>query len=226
MGLNSLFSLGWEPQEDDLYIDRIRLAQNGVISVRVFQDLNLNGRYDQDEPPVVGAMVKGTQVYRRALTNNKGVAFLRGLPTYRTTDIELVVGSLEDPYWLPSHLGISITPRPGFVETLDIPVVTTGEIEGMVYQKDGRGGEKPVAYAPLVLLDEQGKIAQRGESEYDGFYLFMNVLPGKFRVEIDKQYIKEKKLYPLEPIEATIAAIRAAKTMPISPGGIRVIRVG
>ena len=87
---------------------------------------------------------------------------------------------------MPSRPGISITPRPG-VETLDIPVVTTGEIEGMVYLEDGHGGEKPAAYAPLVLLDEQGKVVQ-GESEYNGFYLFMNVLPGKFRVEIDKQY--------------------------------------
>jgi hypothetical protein len=204
LGLNTLFSLGWDPQEGDLYIERRRLAQNGAISVRVFQDLNLNGRYDQDEPPVVGARVKATQVYRKASTNDKGIAFLRGLPAYRTTDIELEVGSLEDPYWMPSRPGISITPRPGLVETLDIPVVTTGEIEGMVYLEDGRGGEKPAAYAPLVLLDEQGKVVQKGESEYDGFYLFMNVLPGKFRVEIDKQYIKDKKLHPLEAIEITI----------------------
>ena len=204
LGLNTLLSLGWDPQESDLYIDRRRLAQNGAISVRVFQDLNLNGRYDQDEPPVVGAKVKGTQVCRRASTNDKGIAFLRGLPAYRTTDIELEIGSLEDPYWMPSRPGISITPRPGLVETLDIPVVTTGEIEGMVYLEDGHGGEKPAAYAPLVLLDEQGKVVQRGESEYDGFYLFMNVLPGKFRVEIDKQYIEDKKLYPLAAVEVTI----------------------
>ncbi|WMN87165.1 SPOR domain-containing protein [Vibrio parahaemolyticus] len=32
----------------------------------------------------------------------------------------------------------------------------------------------------------------------------MNVLPGKFRVEIDKQYIEDKKLYPLAAIEVTI----------------------
>ncbi|MFW8628797.1 MSCRAMM family protein [Vibrio natriegens] len=204
LGLNTLLSLGWDPQESDLYIDRRRLAQNGAISVRVFQDLNLNGRYDQDEPPVVGAKVKGTQVYRRASTNDKGIAFLRGLPAYRTTDIELEIGSLEDPYWMPSRPGISITPRPGLVETLDIPVVTTGEIEGMVYLEDGHGGEKPVAYAPLVLLDEQDQVVQRGESEYDGFYLFMNVLPGKFRVEIDKQYIEDKKLYPLAAVDVTI----------------------
>ncbi len=72
----------------------------------------------------------------------------------------------------------------------------------MVYLEDGHGGEKPAAYAPLVLLDEQGKVVQ-GESEYNGFYLFMNVLPGKLRVEIDKQYIKDKKLHPLEAIEIT-----------------------
>ncbi|WMN87164.1 hypothetical protein NI382_14150 [Vibrio parahaemolyticus] len=41
-------------------------------------------------------------------------------------------------------------------------MVTTGEIEGMVYLEDGHGGEKPAAYAPLVLLDEQGKVVQRG----------------------------------------------------------------
>ncbi len=87
---------------------------------------------------------------------------MRGLPAYRITDIELEIGSLEDPYWMPSRPGISITPRPG-VETLDIPVVTTGEIEGIVYLEDGHGGEKPAAYAPLVLLDEQGKVVQGGE---------------------------------------------------------------
>ncbi|MEI8597275.1 hypothetical protein P4S64_05260 [Vibrio sp. M60_M31a] len=32
----------------------------------------------------------------------------------------------------------------------------------------------------------------------------MNVLPGKFQVEIDKQYIEDKKLYPLAAVEVTI----------------------
>ncbi|MCG8531316.1 MAG: hypothetical protein MI749_11680, partial [Desulfovibrionales bacterium] len=106
------------------------------------------------------------------------------------TDIAVQVDSLEDPSLEPSGAGQSILPRSGHVDLVEIPVIPTGEVDGTLYLADGNGGKKILNHAPLQLVDENGAVAATTRSEFDGFYLFMKVPPGKYAVRLDPEFEK------------------------------------
>ncbi|MFT5758382.1 MAG: hypothetical protein ACI9LM_003123 [Alteromonadaceae bacterium] len=191
--LNVRFSLGQDPLTHSIQMSRNRIASTGGISARIFEDINLDGLYNEGEPLIEGARVSGVNVRRHAISETSGIAFLTGLPRNRITDIELDIDSLEDPFWIPTNEGFSFTPRPGLIEQIDIPIVTAGEIDGNVYIEsknktiDGR-------YVPLELVDTSGNVILETESEFDGFYLFSSIKPGSYQLGIKASYLTNKNL--------------------------------
>lgn len=195
VGLYSRFSFGYLPDSNDFIMSRRSLANQGSLVVRVFEDHNLNGIFDDGEQILEGAKVKGVQSYRQARTNADGIAILSSLPNNITTDIVLDRDSFSDPFLLPAIPGISITPRAGFVETLDFPVVQASELEGTIYISDETGAEAPAAYVTINLYDKNDKLIASTEAEFDGYYLFTDLLPGEYTAKIDPAYVKRKKLH-------------------------------
>jgi len=181
-------SFGMEPRSQRLHFSSSRYADGGAVSARVFHDENNNKIFDNGDVPIQGATIKADQSFRKAETNEDGIAFLTGLRKYHPTDITLERESLEDPFWEPSQEGSSIVPRPGHVEIMDIPVVTTGEVDGTLYMENEKGERTSLNQVPVQLLDQAGKIIQKVKSEYDGFYLFMKIPPGDYFVRLDPAY--------------------------------------
>lgn len=195
VGLYSRFSFGYLPDSNDFIVSRRSLANQGSLVVRVFEDTNLNGSFDEDERILEGAKVKGVQSYRQARTNEDGIAILNSLPNNITTDIVLDRNSFSDPFLLPAMPGVSITPRVGFIETLDFPVVQASELEGTIYIKGDNGEEEPAAYVTINLHDKNEKLIASTETEFDGYYLFTDLLPGEYIAKVDPTYVKRKKLH-------------------------------
>jgi len=202
--LSLRFSFGQDPTSGSLKIARDRMAAGGGISARVFEDMNLDGRYNKGEPLIEGAKLLGVHARRDAYSQESGIAFLTGLPKNRITDVKLDVDSLENPFWIPVEKGFSFLPRPGAVESLDIPVVTAGEIEGVITIERDDNKQLPGRYIPLQILNDQGEIVLETESEYDGFYLFAAVTPGEYSVVINPHYLKNKDLVMATDHRATI----------------------
>jgi len=191
--LNMRFSLGQDPLTNSIQMSRNRIASTGGISARIFEDINLDGIYNEGEPLIEGAKVSGVNVRRHAISETSGIAFLTGLPKNRITDIELDIDSLEDPFWIPTNEGFSFTPRPGLIEQIDIPIVTAGEVDGNVYVEstnktiDGH-------YVPLELTDLLGNVVLETDTEFDGFYLFSSIKPGRYQLRVKASYLARKKL--------------------------------
>jgi len=202
--LSLRFSFGQDPTSGSFKIARDRMAAGGGISARVFEDMNLDGRYNEGEPLIEGAKLLGVHARRDAYSQESGIAFLTGLPKNRITDVKLDVDSLENPFWIPVEKGFSFLPRPGAVETLDIPVVTAGEIEGVITLERDDNKQLPGRYIPLQILDDDGQIVLETESEYDGFYLFAAVTPGEYTVVINPHYLENNKLHMVKSYKATI----------------------
>jgi len=201
VGINGRFSFGYEPMTNKFIVSRRSLASQGAMMVRVFEDENFNGVFDVGEPIVEGAKVKGLQSHRHAVSDENGVAMLQGMPNNLTTDIVLDRNSFDDPFLLPAIPGISITPRRGTVGMMDFPVVTASELEGTVYVKNSTGTEKPAAYVTVNLVDDNDKLVATAETEFDGYYLFTDLLPGHYRASIDSSYITRKKLHGSDELE-------------------------
>ncbi len=178
-------SLGMEPRSKKIHASSMKMADKGGISARVFNDKNNNKIFDHGDELIKGASVKALQSYQEAKTDETGVAFLNNLRKNKPTDIVLDKATLEDPFWEPSTPSHSVVPRPGHVQMMEIPVITTGEVDGTVFTKNRDGKEKLLPNVVVQLLNEKGEVVQEVRSEYDGFYYFQKVLPGKYSVRID-----------------------------------------
>ncbi|GAC35487.1 SPOR domain-containing protein [Paraglaciecola polaris] len=206
IGLNMRFSFGYDPLGEQFFMNRRSMANSGAMAVRVFEDLNLNGQFDTDEPLIKNAKIKALQNYRHGTTDETGVAMLSSMTNNVRTDIVLDRRSLEDPFLINAIPGVSVTPRAGHLDVLDFPVVQSGELEGVVYVSNASGGEEVATYAPIRLYDSKGNEVNSTVTQFDGYYLFTDLLPDKYKMRIEGSYLDKKNLRAGKAVEVSLAS--------------------
>ncbi|WP_194868435.1 carboxypeptidase regulatory-like domain-containing protein [Pseudoalteromonas sp. PPB1] len=183
VGINGQFSFGYHPQSERLLFSQRRLASNGAVLVKVYLDHNANGVFDELDEVVPEVRVRALQNYMQGTTDEQGLVLLSGMPVNQKTDMVIDTDSLAMPFVTPAIEGMAITPRRGYVEYLELPLVNTSEIEGVVYQQTDTENA-PVPYADVTLLDEQGAQIARTQAAYDGYYVFTDIKPGRYRARV------------------------------------------
>jgi hypothetical protein len=206
VGLFAGFSFGLTPDLGELYMSKAPLTSYGALAVRVFEDQNTNGVYDEGELLIEGARLKALQNSRFADSNENGIAVLKTMPKQLITDVVLERSSLPDAFLMPVVEGISINPRRGFLGGIDFPVVLAGEIDGTIYVEGADGTQRVAAFATLYLRNKQGDIVASTRSEYDGYYLFTDLLPGDFELSLDAEYLKRNKLRAAKDISIVLSS--------------------
>lgn len=172
------------------------LANKGAVSILVYYDANQNGKRDAGEEGIANAGFLLDGARRAYRTNQSGIAFITGLPVYRPMSIAIDLNTLEDPLWLPSIDGISIMLRPGATGQIEIPINTTGELDGIVYLK--RNGKNiPLSGVEVQLVDKDGKVVQSVKTAYDGYYVISRVPVGQYRVRIAPEQLQNNQLRAL-----------------------------
>lgn len=63
---------------------------------------------------------------------------------------------------------MEVTLRPSAPWRVDFAVVSTGEIDGVIYRQ-GNEGADPTGEVLVQLVNNKGDIIQEVESQYDGF---------------------------------------------------------
>jgi hypothetical protein len=206
VGLFLRFGFGYDIDNDRTFMSSTSLANSGAINVRVFEDDNINGKFDEGENLVEGAKIKALQVHRQSFSNEDGFALLKNMPNNIITDIVIQQDTLGDPFLIPATKGVAITPRKGFLQTIDYPVVTSGEIDGTVYLTYKNGTEKVLTYATMNLKNENGELVAQTQTEFDGYYLFVDLIPGEYTVSIADDYIRKHKLRSSEGLQVNLTA--------------------
>ena len=204
LGLRFSTSLGWSPTTRSWFQAPPGLARSGILEAVVFRDRNGDGVRQPDEALVADAMVSSGG--RSASTNRDGVARLTGLGEAKPATIGMSGGLLDDPFAAPARAPFEVTPRPGRVHVAALPIVVTGEVEGRAHMVT-KAGARGLAGLTLRLVDSDGKQSGSTRTEYDGFYVFERVRPGRYRLEID-------------PDDARRLAVKSAPVeVTIGPGG-------
>jgi len=206
MGIN--FSVGYDNKTSSFSLGSERIARTGGVSARVYRDDNFNGRLDATDPVIEGAKILAEQAKRHGKSNDAGIVFFPGLPTDRRTDVALDVSSLEDPFLIQIDNGYSFVPRPGVVETFNVPLVTSGEVEGVVYIENANGTKQPAGGIPITLTNIKTRDLESVVSAYDGFYLFSSIKPGRYLVSIDQTYLKRFKYSARKPMPRVVDIYR------------------
>ncbi len=179
-GLNLAFSLGPDPRSGGVRMSAEKLASRGTALVRVYRDLNANGRRDVGEPWEKGVAVTAGRVPVDRPTNARGEALVDGLEPFQPVLIGIDTGSLPDPMVQPSLPGMVVTPRPGVIAVLELPLVGAGDIDGTLV----RAGGGSIEGVDLELLDAEHRVVAHTRSDYDGFFLFDRVAYGRYTVRI------------------------------------------
>lgn len=174
------FSLGPDPVEGGIRVSHNKLARSGQAAVTVFRDDNGDGIRGPDEDYLKDVLVEAGLRTTDAYTGENGRAIVDDLRPFRPVLVGVDETTLGDPFLAPSTKGIVITPRPGVVQQIELPMSPTGEIEGLLLNPSGV--EQPGA--KLELLDRRGGVVAETISEFDGFFLFQKVPYGDYTLRV------------------------------------------
>jgi len=192
-GLNVSFSLGPDPRRGGIRMTSEKLASRGTALVRVYRDLNANGRHDFAEPWEKDVAVTAGRVPVNTPTNARGEALVDGLEPFQPVLIGIDSGSLPDPMIQPSLPGMVVIPRPGVVAVIELPLVGAGDIDGTLV----RAGGGSIEGVDLELLDAEQRVVARTRTDFDGFFLFDRVAYGRYSVRIAQLSADAVKLSPV-----------------------------
>ena len=165
------------------------LQRAGVAGV-MFLDRNADGRRDPGEPVVPGVRVQVGTGSARSDADGR----------YRVWDLvpfvpmPLVIDSttVPSPLWIPTVRHASIEAGPNRFESVDIPLVTGGVLEGRVaWPRQGATSLPPV---PLIITDAHGAVVARTETFSDGEFVIVGVRPGTLTVRIDPVWLAAQRL--------------------------------
>jgi len=201
-GLNLAFSLGPDPRSGGIRMSSEKLASRGSALVRVYRDLNANSRHDAGEPWEKDVGVTAGRIPVDVPTDVRGEALVDGLEPFQPVLIGIDAGSLPDPMVQPSLPGMVVTPRPGVVAMIELPLVGAGDVDGTLV----RAGGGSIEGVDLELLDAERRVVARTRSDFDGFFLFDRVAYGQYTVRISQLSADAVKL---SPVLATVAEVSA-----------------
>lgn len=179
-GIQAAFSLGPDPASGGIRVSGAKLARNGQAAVTVFRDDNANKRRDPGEKLLENVLVEAGLRSTNAVTGSDGTALVDELRPFTPVLVGIDESSLEDPFLAPASKGIVITPRPGVIAQVELPISPTGEVEGSILSTSGveQSGVR------LELVDQSGVVSAQTVSEFDGFFLFQRVPYGDYSLRV------------------------------------------
>lgn len=212
--------------DDSLFFDSQSYSNMGNAEAFAYLDDNYDGTYDNNEKLIkTSKFNKGNKLVEEK--PYKGKTFIRALSPNSFTDISFDASSLEDPLLNSEKQGYSLFSRPASRNKLSFPIIKTAEMDGTIYIKtpesktkkpetkkdadkdkenkddveelgDEMLPQETVSGLNIFLLDEQGKRVATVTSEFDGYFLFEKVKPGKYFIVLDDKQLGSLSLKQLD----------------------------
>ena len=153
-----------------------------AIAARVYLDENQNSEPDYGEQYLPDVLVRSGAV--AGITGVAGHVLLPGRGGQGWKDVSIDPDSLQDPSWRVSTPGFAILQRPGISAEIDLPVIVTGDIEGIVRLK--RGADlSTLGNVSVEVVDASGQVVAQGETAYDGLYVIDGIPVGRYIIRIE-----------------------------------------
>jgi hypothetical protein len=169
-------------------------SNSARIKARTYWDKNNNQRFDGQDEPLAGVKYRGASRWRDIKSDQNGQTVLYGLNSYIPQYLAVDASELDNPFMAPLVEQFKITSHPGGEVTIDVPFYENFEIEGdiKVLKNDAPLKGQPSA---VINLIKNGEVVKQILSEYDGYFLFEDIIPGKYQVEVDQKYLDKKALH-------------------------------
>ena len=180
-GLSLSFGFGPDPRGGGgIRFSRERLATQGQAVATVFYDDNGDGMHQAGEELAQGVVLTAGNAVSDVPTGADGEAIIDALSPHRPVLIGIDESSLPNPLIRPALAGVVVTPRPGVATTVLLPLVSAGEVEGVLVRTGGTGIEG----VDLELVDARGTVRGNARTDFDGFFLFESVPYGHYQLRV------------------------------------------
>jgi hypothetical protein len=190
VGASIAFSLSRDPVRSGWSMSPEASAQSGNVIARIFEDMNNDGNFSTGDIPIKNAEIISGD-FSSAKTDANGRIFLKGLPSNSTTLLKALAPADYPVDLIEAKPSNAVVARAGTVNSIDIPMVVSGSVEGQIDFVRGQAS-RPLRGIMVKLIGEDRTIIQY--SEYDGYYLFQNIPTGQYRIELDEQQIGQMGL--------------------------------
>jgi len=214
------FSFGRNPLSGSIYLAESGSALSGAVAVRAFRDRDGDGVFGAGDEVLPGVAFSGGA--RAVETDGNGIALIGSLGSGTRTSIQVDTATLPDIAYAPVTRGIEVVPRPGRVHAADFAIQELSEVEGTAYFADG-SGSRGVSGLRLQLVDARGEVFRSRRTESDGFFLFDQVCPGKYRIALEPDQAARLGIVLADPQpvvigpEADVVRLRLSVTRALEP---------
>lgn len=176
-------SFSLSPDSTGTYqVNRNPSTNIGTVNVRVFLDHDQDGIYNSE----IDELLEDVRLENRTEESSKnGMIAVKG-PAYRLTRVKIDENTLPDLFMV-SPEPVAVRPRPSHINTMNIPVWETGEIEGRAEPGD------------LIELIEDGRVIDSTRAEFDGFFLFEKVRFKRYKIR-NRQHLQKVEVNRSHPI--------------------------
>lgn len=183
-------NFGYDYFNNEMVFSSETLRGTGSLDVHTYLDRRLNGIPDILDYNLAGVTFSGGKNWENVVTNQDGQARLFGATDGITAlSANWNSGSggatLNNDYIIYSH--------PGSLQRVNLPFYLTTEVElFVVLGNDGQAvtlANVPLRASNLATGDEYSL-----ETDFDGYASFVDLLPGKYRIYVDKKYLLDKGL--------------------------------
>ena len=170
--------------EKIVYTSKNSSVSKGGISIYPFLDLNNNGIFDQGEKMVKLSSVK---VYGGKVVFNEKDSIIRipNLNAFINYNIEFSNNDLESIAWRFKNKIYSILVDPNQYKRVDIPIVSVGEVLGMVYMNNKNSLKGIGRILINFYKKDNGELITKALSERDGYINYLGFEPGNYIARID-----------------------------------------
>lgn len=198
-------SLWMDAEEGAMLVRGESSIGRGGLTVRPFLDLDDDGEKDDDEPllPNTSLSINGGIVTSSLSDSLIRVVDLQPFVPYILTVSEI---GFENLNWRPRYATWRVRTLPNVFETIDVPIIVTGEVEGVV-ERVTEGESEGMFGLRVLFTGAEGDTVATIITEQGGGFMYIGLPPGEYRAELDADQLQRLRLVCDRPsIPMTIRA--------------------
>jgi hypothetical protein len=165
----------------------------GGLVVYTYLDLNANNKRDKNEPKIKGLKLKINGARSQNIDRDTSIRIYDLIP-YTNYYLELDRNSFDNIGWQIKNAVIKVTAEPNNLKTIEIPVRVLAEASGTVSFNQAASTEG-IGRILVNFYNLQGQLAGKTQTEQDGYFSYLGLLPGNYKAEVDAVQLKNLKMH-------------------------------
>ncbi len=174
----------------------------GAANIRVFVDMNDNGRYDEGEQIVEGVNIGVPQASVNSFRAG-GMTQVYNLTPYTRYNVFIDSKSIKDPTIVPKITEFSFIADPNIYKNIDVPCYPAGVVEGQVLRDEGERTTGQAGVKVHFMNIRTGDIVSVPVFS-DGSFYKLGMVPGEYIAYVDSLQLAILKLKS-KPLNRQIA---------------------